>query len=291
MRLLFVGFYLLFGISILNAQSSNMLNDTLVFYYKTDVYSLSANQKTELRNFLTNKTLFNISIEGHADYVGLDTANYVLAHKRAKAISDFIIDNQFIDSIAVTSDGEQPKPKHYNANQGYWKDRKAICYIRYTNKLLDAKEADSNTENITDPSVNYLNSINQLAVGEGIVLRDVLFYLGIAKIIPSSYSELVRLRDILIRNRNLVIEIRGHVCCGVIPEVSEDVPIPEQSDSNLTLSRNRAFAVKNYLMEHGIDDQRIRIKGMGFLEPLYYPEKNDKERQLNRRIELIIIEK
>ncbi|OBX22137.1 hypothetical protein BAA08_10055 [Bizionia sp. APA-3] len=281
-----VGLYLLGSFTILNAQESNILNDTLVFYYKTDAYKLSSNQETEILNFLTNKKLLKIKVEGFADYVGSDTSNHVLAFKRAENISDFIINEQFIDSISVFSKSEQPKPKNYNEYQGNAMDRKVICYVMYSNNLLA-----ENDVSLPDSSANYLDSINQLEVGERIVLRNILFYLGIAVIIPSSYSELLSLKEVLLKNPNLVVEIRGHVCCGVIPETSEDMPKPQQSDSNLKLSRNRAFAVKNYLIENGIDANRIRIKGMGFLEPLYYPEKNDKERQLNRRIELIVLKK
>lgn len=59
------------------------------------------------------------------------------------------------------------------------------------------------------------------------------------------------------------------------------------SATNLSLSRKRAQAVKNYLTSRGVDDMRISTEGYGgtnFLES----NKTEKLRALNRRVELHI---
>lgn len=291
MRLIVVVLCFLVSATYSYSQESKFVNDSLIFYYKTGQYIMTADQILELKTYLSNKNLYRARIEGYADYVGETRDNNVLALNRAKHLLEVILNEQLIDSAQISSKGEQIKPEKFNEYEGRSEDRKSICYVTYSNILVQA-EASRLTKNVLDStSVNYLESINLLNVGEGIILNNILFYLGEAVIIPSSFPELQALKEILLKNPNLVIEIRGHVCCGVIPETIEDLPTPKQSDFNMELSRYRASAIKNYLVGNAVDADRVNIKGMGFLEPLFYPEKNEKQRQLNRRIELIVLKK
>jgi len=56
---------------------------------------------------------------------------------------------------------------------------------------------------------------------------------------------------------------------------------------NQPLSLNRATAVKNYLVEHGVDSDKISAVGMGSTEPIVN-NKNAENRANNRRVEIII---
>jgi outer membrane protein OmpA-like peptidoglycan-associated protein len=56
---------------------------------------------------------------------------------------------------------------------------------------------------------------------------------------------------------------------------------------NQPLSLNRATAVKNYLVEHGVDSNKISAVGMGSTEPIVN-NKNAENRANNRRVEIII---
>lgn len=61
------------------------------------------------------------------------------------------------------------------------------------------------------------------------------------------------------------------------------------SDSyNLKLSENRAKAVKDYLINQGIDQNRIQSKGYGSANPIA-PNDTDENRAKNRRVEFQII--
>ena len=59
-------------------------------------------------------------------------------------------------------------------------------------------------------------------------------------------------------------------------------------NTNLILSSNRAEAVKNYLIEKGIDANRLSSKGFGEQKP---KELNDSEenRKINRRTEFQLL--
>ena len=81
----------------------------------------------------------------------------------------------------------------------------------------------------------------------------------------------------LLNNSNQVIEIIGH---------SDSIGSIED---NLVLSKNRAQAVANYLIENGIKKSRISVDGKGELNPI---STNDtaEGRALNRRVEMRIKE-
>ena len=59
---------------------------------------------------------------------------------------------------------------------------------------------------------------------------------------------------------------------------------------NITLSQNRADAVKIYLIQGGIDQSRLESKGYGPERPIA-SNKNKKGRELNRRVEINLIKK
>jgi flagellar motor protein MotB len=48
--------------------------------------------------------------------------------------------------------------------------------------------------------------------------------------------------------------------------------------------------IHDYLLTKGIDSSRISFKGYEFENPIYYPEKNERHRSLNRRVEVKVLE-
>lgn len=84
---------------------------------------------------------------------------------------------------------------------------------------------------------------------------------------PKSKEILDKLVEFLELNNNITIEIRSHTDSR------------GNDDYNLKLSDKRAASVVKYLVEHGIDKNRLESKGMGETEPLddcsKYPECGD----------------
>ncbi len=110
-----------------------------------------------------------------------------------------------------------------------------------------------------------------------IILKNVFFESGSAELKAVSLSELDRLKELLVENPNLNIQINGHTDS-----------IGSESD-NLQLSENRAEAVKNYLVEQGIHPSRLQHKGFGESQPI---DTNETEtgRKNNRRTTFVLID-
>jgi flagellar motor protein MotB len=87
-------------------------------------------------------------------------------------------------------------------------------------------------------------------------------------------------------NPNLKVEIQGHVCCM---DGEDDGFDYDSNDQHLSV--NRARAVYDYLVEHGIEKKRLSYKGFGHSRPKIKVENTPEEEQVNRRVEIFVIEK
>jgi len=93
----------------------------------------------------------------------------------------------------------------------------------------------------------------------------------------NSYKELDQLVEFMQRKTAVTIDISGHT-----DNVGNDA-------DNKKLSQQRADAVKNYLVQKGVNINRMKTFGYGSLQPIA-DNSTEEGRQKNRRTELKIIE-
>jgi OOP family OmpA-OmpF porin len=117
---------------------------------------------------------------------------------------------------------------------------------------------------------------SRLIPGEVIQLKHIYFGYDESEFLPESFPELNKLLLTMRRNPKLQIEIRGHT----------DSMGPESY--NLRLSRRRAQSVRRYLVEHGVDPDRLLSRGFGLQQPVA-TNQTAAGRQLNRRVEIFIV--
>lgn len=104
------------------------------------------------------------------------------------------------------------------------------------------------------------------------MLLPIRFYGGTAEVTPDSEKYMENLLQLLKQYPGVQAHIRGHVCCG----------------NRKGFSRRRARVVYTYLIENGIEKDRLSFKGYGNRIPLVYPEVSAEDQSRNRRVDVLL---
>jgi len=106
-------------------------------------------------------------------------------------------------------------------------------------------------------------------------MSDVLFDSGKFSLNPGAREKLAKVAGILISYPTLVIEVGGYT-----DNVGKD-------DMNEVLSQSRAGAVRDYLVQQGVNSASVTSKGFGNMSPVA-SNNSAAGRQENRRVELVV---
>jgi len=278
---LFISVYFL---CTLFSFSQRIKKDRISLYYKTDIYNLSIEQKEEIANFIkyyNDTKIYKIVIIGSADFMGTNTYNLNLSKNRALKVSSFIKEDHNI-KVQIKALGEQKNPYNYKPVKGILHHRKTSIICEYI--LPKSKSIKQNYK--SSKKTNYLNKLATLNKNKTLRLKNIHFHYGKATLTKSSKPELTNLLQVMRKNPKIIIELEGHVCCGKSKFTEYDIEKYEHT----TLSTKRARKIYDYLISKDIDSARLRYKGYEFSKPLYYPERNERHKYLNRRVEVKIIE-
>ena len=139
------------------------------------------------------------------------------------------------------------------------------------------------SENFTPQDTFVFNAktgvpLDRIEVGKSVILRNIFFDFDAYTLKKESYMELDRVVLFLQQNPNVRIRLDGHT------------DIRGSHEYNITLSDNRAKAAYNYLVSKGVPRNRLEYKGYGKTVPIADND-TDEGRALNRRTEIVIIEK
>lgn len=132
---------------------------------------------------------------------------------------------------------------------------------------------------VADPQFTTVENIgSKFRQINKVKLSNIYFHTGSAELTESNSARLSGLLKALRDYKKLRIEIAGH---------TDNVG---NSEFNLELSKQRALAVANYLNSRGISADRLKPKGYGDTQPLASNDDEKDGRELNRRIEVVVIE-
>lgn len=143
--------------------------------------------------------------------------------------------------------------------------------------IILAQEKDSIPMSFDIEEVAIERQVKKAKVGDKIRLENLNFIGGTAKLVPESEPVLEGLLKVMRNFPDLKIDIQGHICCDKYKDHE--------------LSRQRAKMVYEYLRKGGIDKSRISYHNFGGSRPIYIiPEASEAQREINRRVEIEIIE-
>lgn len=301
-------------------QPSNVL-----VHFAFDKYDISASDLTALKNFKdAHPNIAGITIDGYADTTGTDDYNFALSERRCAAVKQALNYDENITEVLMRVGAHGEKDLLYKTdpenrvvivaiNDKKVKEQKRIqdsiaaaaLQKAKADSILKLQEAAAQEK----PAVQKINSkpttnplmpkvINDDATGlskilqdskegESFVLSEIHFEEGRHVLVKSSKPALNSILQALKDIPSLQLEIQGHMCCDDALTVDGfDIDTKE-----FMLSYNRAKAVFDFLVQNGIDASRLTYKGYGTRKRLVFPEKTDKDRDENRRVEFLITKK
>ncbi|HJX71864.1 MAG TPA: OmpA family protein [Bacteroidales bacterium] len=135
----------------------------------------------------------------------------------------------------------------------------------------------NNVFRISEPFVKDV-PLQPIIIGKSVILKNIFYEFDSYVLKDESKIELDKLIQFLNTYPSVKIEVIGH---------TDSIGSTEY---NQTLSEQRARSVAEYLTGSSIDNKRIQYAGYGFSKPLTTNE-SDEGRALNRRTEVVIIEK
>lgn len=141
---------------------------------------------------------------------------------------------------------------------------------------------DSQTWAVEENDTTVLRFELQPVEQDAALELKIFFYGGRATILPKSRPELNRLKEFVEQNKDLELEIAGHV------NVPNTPPVPTSSQ-HYKLSEARAKVVKDFLVQQGVDAKRITAKGYGNSQMLFPEAVAEREQARNRRVEVRVV--
>ena len=141
-----------------------------------------------------------------------------------------------------------------------------------------AGQAEREKQELRNKLADQLNLILETrdsARGLIVNMSDVLFDTGKYTLRPGAREKLAKIAGIVLAYPSLKLEVEGHT-----DSVGTD-------EYNMQLSENRANAVRDFLVQQGINTSSIAARGFGKSQPV---ATNDTAagRQQNRRVELVV---
>jgi outer membrane protein OmpA-like peptidoglycan-associated protein len=269
-------------------------------YFDSNKFDLTTKEKQSLNNWVSaNKNNKIVAIHGFTDEVGTTGFNDTLAQKRV----DFIFQNvknqiKIREDFKTRSFGESfnqsvnkaenrkvtifyilekdlPREDEILGIKKMIKEEQPKTEIVYPEKLVFENPNGTKSEFKLDRV--FMKTMGEAKPGEKLKIENLNFIINTFAVVNESRGKMYELLLVLQKNPQLKIEIQGHLCC---------MPV-DRTD----LSTQRAKAIYNFLIQNEIDKSRLSYKGFGSTQPIYpLPEKDEKERAANRRVEILIIQ-
>jgi outer membrane protein OmpA-like peptidoglycan-associated protein len=264
--------------------------ESLIVHFDFNKSDLTTASAILLNDFIaTNKTTNAfITLYGHTDSKGSNAYNVSLSQRRINAVKEYLIKNGFQKNRIQKEDalGKTKLLLLDDEDEAKGEINRRVEILFASNSSSTVKKEIS-TKAKSERTIKEIIEDTATKKGSTIIFKNMQFVGGRHKILENSLPQLTELLSALKANTNLKIAIEGHICC--LPGNADGLDFDTNTQD---LSVRRAKAIYEYLVYAGIDANRLQYKGFGHSVPLFsYPEKDENEKTMNRRVEIKIIDK
>lgn len=138
-------------------------------------------------------------------------------------------------------------------------------------------------EVIIKPNTAHTIDLQPVQVGNVASITNLYFVGDKATLLKSSDRELAKILRFMQLNEGITIEIAGHVNApGVDPKQLPKV--------EFDLSTNRANTIRKFLIDNGFAATNITARGYGNSKMRFPEPTNERQEELNRRVEIKILD-
>jgi outer membrane protein OmpA-like peptidoglycan-associated protein len=135
---------------------------------------------------------------------------------------------------------------------------------------------------VIKPNAAQRINLQPLQVGSVATISNLYFVGNEATLLKSSDAELAKILRFMNLNKDITIEIAGHVNApGVDPKL-----LPKDE---FNISTKRAQTIRKFLIKNGFSEDKISGKGYGNSQMRYPNPINEQQEELNRRVEIKVL--
>ncbi|MCD6062773.1 MAG: hypothetical protein K0R82_684 [Flavipsychrobacter sp.] len=254
--------------------------DTIAVYFDLGISAIKQPEQLKIDSLVYYDILQpgqKLGIIGYADYLGSEEANVGLSEARANNIKTYLVGLGMSEQdIEMVIGKGEVKRDVLNGTAGYREDRRVDIIPGGFQKPVITPKA----------TPNQPIDLSNIKKNETLRLDNIYFVGGSHQWLKKSEPALQQLLAALKQHPTVRIRIEGHICCESDHPDGLDI-----ETGKFDLSTNRARAVRDYLVENGIDVTRLEYQGFARTRPLRDPELTDEDQIMNRRVEIRILDK
>jgi outer membrane protein OmpA-like peptidoglycan-associated protein len=237
-----------------------------------------------LKKALDADTNLVIEVGGYTDNSGSYSKNVTISQQRARFVYDHLIESGYsTDRISYKGYGPA-KPIYSNRYKSTREGNRRIEIkilnktVHTGNKLVDESVYDQNVKNeeeLRQSFLSYFFNHQEENLGSVFIVDSLEFASGSFEL-PQGGKGIELLDQLILyvqKKKGLTIRVNGYTDSSGIEE------------KNVTISENRAKAVYDYLIAHGLTTEQLSYHGHGSENPIA-PNRYKWGRDINRRIEI-----
>jgi outer membrane protein OmpA-like peptidoglycan-associated protein len=278
---------------ILAKAGSAQSRDSVIVYFNSAKADISDRDKNRLDSVFSFSKPVKILIEAHCDKIGSDAYNDGLSERRAQEVWEYLHGKNFINENVphhgfgkrrLINGNNTEEERALNRRVVVSFERKVDLPIKDGVVIMTEQEFTAPVPKSISADAESIN-VDSIEVGSTFQLENLNFEGGRHILLKKAEKPLQLLLKTMQDNPTMEIVIEGHICC--LLDGGDGRDIDTRTDD---LSINRAKAVYNYLVQHGIDPRRMHYRGYGSSRKLV-PERTEEDRTMNRRVEIKVVGK